>query len=75
MLLVILYGLGVALGLAVMRDPWPARVATALVWPLGPITFVLVVSLLLVVAAILWPFVILGSAAVIGAIVWAVLGG
>ena len=70
---VILYALGVALGLAVMRDPWPARVATALVWPLGPIAFVLVLTLLLVVAAILWPILILGSAAVIGAILWAVL--
>ena len=70
---VILYTLGVALGLAVMRDPWPARVATALVWPLGPIAFVLVLTLLLVVAAILWPILILGSAAVIGAILWAVL--
>ena len=67
---VILYALGVALGLVVMRDPWPARVVTALVWPLGPIAFVLVISLLLIVAAILWPPLILGAAAVIGALGW-----
>ena len=67
---VILYALGVAHGLAVMRDRWPARVATALVWPLGPIAFVLVISLLLIVAAILWPLLILGVAAVIGALGW-----
>ena len=70
---VIVYALGVALGLAVMRDPWPARVATALVWPLGPIAFVLVVTLLLVVAAILWPVLTLGSVAVIGGLLWALL--
>jgi hypothetical protein len=65
------YVLGILLGLAVMRDPWPARLATALVWPLGPIAFVLVISLLLVVSAILWPFLILGTAAVVGLILWA----
>jgi hypothetical protein len=69
----ILYALGVVVGLAVMRDPWPTRVTTALVWPLGPIAFVLVISLLLIVAAILWPLLILGAAAVIGALGWVVL--
>ena len=69
----IVYALGVALGLAVMRDPWPARVVTALVWPLGPMAFVLVLTFLLVVAAILWPILVLGSAAVVGAILLAML--
>ena len=67
----ILYALGVALGLVVMRDPWPTRLATALVWPLGPVAFVLVIALLLVVSAILWPVLILGAAAVMALIVWA----
>ena len=67
---VILDALGVALGLAVMRDPWPARVTTALMWPLGPSALVLVISLLLIVAALLWPRLILGVAAVIGALGW-----
>jgi hypothetical protein len=67
----VIYVLGIALGLAVMRDPWPARVATALVWPLGPIAFVLVIALQLVVAAILWPLLILGTAAAVGLILWA----
>ena len=67
----ILYALGVALGLAVMRDPWPTRLATALVWPLGPVAFILVIALLLVVSAILWPVLILAAAAVVGLIVWA----
>ena len=66
----VVYLLGVAIGLMVMRDPWPTRIGTALVWPLGPIAFVLVISLLLIVATILWPLLILGSAAVIGALGW-----
>ena len=66
----VLYVIGVAIGLIVMRDPWPSRVGTALVWPLGPIAFVLVVAVLLVVAAVLWPLPILGAAAVAGLLVW-----
>ena len=67
----ILYALGVVLGLVVMRDPWPTRLATALVWPLGPVAFVLVIALLLVVSAILWPVLILAAAALVALIVWA----
>jgi hypothetical protein len=66
----LVYLAGVGVGLAVMRDPLPARLVTALVWPLGPIAFVLVIAVLLIVAAILWPLVILGAAALIGGIVW-----
>lgn len=56
---ILLYGVGVVVGLAVMRDPWPARLGTALVWPLGPIAFIVVVSILLVSAVILWPLLLL----------------
>jgi len=66
----VVYLLGVAIGLMVMRDPWPTRIGTALVWPLGPIAFVLVVSLLLVVSAVLWPVPILTVAAVGAALIW-----
>ena len=66
----VVYVLGVAIGLMVMRDPWPTRIGTALVWPLGPIAFVLVVSLLLVVSAVLWPMLILGAAALASALIW-----
>ena len=65
-----LYLTGLAIGLAVMRDPWPARLLTAVVWPLGPVAFLLVVSILLVVATILWPLTMLGVAAVGGALIW-----
>jgi len=68
----IIYLVGIGIGLAVMRDRWPSRIATALVWPLGPMAFVIVVAIMLVAAALLWPVTILGSAAVIAAIVWLV---
>jgi hypothetical protein len=67
----IVYVIGVVIGLAMMRDRWPARVATALVWPLGPIAFLVIVPSLLVVATILWPLVMLPLAAiVVAAITW-----
>ncbi len=68
-----IYVAGVALGLAVMRDPWPSRLLTALVWPLGPVAFVIVSSILIIAAAVLWPMQILGSVAIFGAIAWLLL--
>ena len=65
----VIYLVGVVIGLAVMRDRWPARVATSMVWPLGPIAFVVVVSILLVTAAILWPIPVLGTAALLGVLI------
>jgi hypothetical protein len=66
-----IYLAGVLVALAVMRDPWPARVTIALVWPLGPIAFVVVVAIMLVAAAILWPIPVLAGVAVIGMVFWA----
>jgi hypothetical protein len=67
-----IYLLGVAIGLAVMRDPIGARLGTALVWPLGPVAFVIVLAILLAASAILWPVAALAAAAVLSAIVWLV---
>ena len=61
---------GVALGLAVMRDPWRSRIPTALVWPVGPAAFVIVVTVMLIAAAIVWPLPVLGGAVLLGALVW-----
>jgi len=66
------YLAGVVVALAVMRDPWPARVATALVWPLGPAAFVLVVAILLLASVFLWPLPVFAGVAVISALIWAV---
>jgi len=65
-----LYLLGLALGLAIMRDPWPTRLITAALWPLGPAAFVLVFVTLVLAAAYLWPLPILGAVALAGALVW-----
>ena len=65
----VVYLIGVGIGLAVMRDRWPARIATSLVWPLGPMAFVVVVSILLVTAAILWPIPVLTTAVLLGALI------
>jgi len=67
-----IYVVGVLIGLVVMRDPIGPRLATAAVWPLGPMAFVIVLTILLAVSAVLWPVAVLGTAVVVGAIVWLV---
>ena len=69
MLLWSVYLLGVVTALAVMRDRWPVRLGTALVWPLGPAAFAVVVTVLLVSSVILWPLLMLPIAA-LGALTW-----
>jgi hypothetical protein len=69
-MLTIIYIVGVLIGLGVMRDPWPGRVGTALAWPLGPAAFVVVVSVMLVAATLLWPLVMLPLGALFAALVW-----
>ena len=65
-----IYVLGVVVALGVMRDPWPARVGTALVWPLGPLAFLVVVAVLIAAAAMLWPVPVLGSALIVGTLLY-----
>jgi hypothetical protein len=66
----VVYLVGVLIGIAVMRDPWPARIGTALVWPLGPMAFLVVVPTLLLVCVVLWPAVMLSLLAVLGLLFW-----
>jgi hypothetical protein len=70
MLYLSIYVIGVLVGLAVMRDSWLPRTVTALLWPLGPIAFLVVVPILLVASAILWPLYVIPTAAVIGLVMW-----
>jgi hypothetical protein len=61
----LIYGIGVAIGL-LLTDARPlGRVGLALLWPLGPLAFVLTLSLLLAASLIAFP--------IVGAIVAAVL--
>jgi hypothetical protein len=69
----VIYLAGVVLGLAVMRDAWPSRVAIALVWPLGPMAFVVVVTILVMASAVVWPVPVLGAVTLLGLAAWSLL--
>ena len=66
----IVYLAGIAIGLAAMRDRWPSRLAIALLWPLGPIAFLVVIAILVIAATALWPVPVLGAAALFGLATW-----
>ena len=66
--LVGIYLVGVAIGLIVMRDPWPSRMVTALAWPLGVVAFMVVLAILSAAAIYLWPVPILATLAALGAL-------
>ena len=68
--LLTIYVIGIVIGLVVMRDPIGPRLATALVWPLGPVAFIDGITILVIASAALWPVTVLGLAAVVGALVW-----
>jgi hypothetical protein len=51
-----IYLVGVAIGLWRTDDRWPTRVLLALLWPIGPIAFMVVVAILLAAA----PFAFIG---------------
>lgn len=66
----LIYLAGVLVGLARIDGRWPARLGLALVWPLGPLAFVLTISLLLLASLVAFPLV---GALVLGSIVLVVL--
>lgn len=66
----IVYLAGAAIGLAAMRDRWPARLTIALLWPLGPLAFLVVLAILAVAATALWPIPVLGAATLLGLGAW-----
>ena len=55
MLMAEIYVVGVLVGLIVTQGGAGTRVALALLWPLGPLAFVITVTGLLVVAGIAFP--------------------
>jgi hypothetical protein len=64
------YLAGALVALLATDDRWPVRIALAAFWPVGPLAFVVIVALLLVVAAVLWPWVGAGFAALAAAAWW-----
>ena len=68
------YAVGVALACLASDAPALARLGLALVWPLGPIAFVVTIAGLIAVAAIAFPAFGL-VVAMCGAAAWFLAGG
>ena len=49
---------------------WPTRLAVAVLWPLGPLAFLVTVSILLAASLIAFPVVSGAIAAAVAAAVW-----
>lgn len=64
-----MYAAGLVIGLLVIDEPFPARLGVAAAWPVGPIAFVTVVTVLLLVLPVAMPRVALVLAAV-AILVW-----
>ncbi len=68
------YLAGVVIGLWRTDGPPPVRAALALLWPVGPLAFVVTVAILLAASLIAFPLV--GAVAAAGAAAaWWLLGG
>ena len=65
-----LYLAGVVVGLVATRGSVATRIGLALLWPLGPLAFVLVSAGLLLVAGIVFPAFGVVLAAVVGGVWW-----
>lgn len=65
-----LYIVGVLIGLVATQGGAATRLGLALLWPLGPLAFIITVAGLLVVAAIAFPAFGVIVAALIGAAWW-----
>ena len=67
----VLYVAGIVWGLVALDAPPAARLGLALLWPLGPLAFVLTVALLLAVSPIAYPAIGAGILIAAGAAWWA----
>lgn len=70
---VAVYLIGAAIGLARTDAAWPVRVLVSLVWPVGPLAFVVVIVGLVVVAGLAFPLVGVGLVAAVAlalALLW-----
>jgi hypothetical protein len=70
-----IYAAGVLIALWRTDARWPTRIAVAVLWPLGPLAFLVTVAILLAASLIAFPL-IAGGLAVIGGIgVWWLIRG
>jgi hypothetical protein len=68
----LIYLIGVAIGLLKTDASWPAKAVLSLLWPIGPLAFVAVIAGLVVVAALAFPLVgaVLLAAVLAGMYLW-----
>ena len=65
-----IYAVGVLIALWRTDASWPTRVAVAILWPLGPLAFLITVGILMAASLIAFPLTA-GGIAIIGALaVW-----
>jgi len=64
------YAAGALLALWRTDAGWPTRIALALLWPIGPLAFVVVVAILLGASLIAFPLVAAVVAVVGAAAIW-----
>ena len=65
-----IYGVGAVLALWRTDAGWPTRIALALLWPVGPVAFLITVAILLGASLIAFPVVAGLSAAAVAAAAW-----
>ncbi len=65
-----IYGVGAVLALWRTDAGWPTRIALALLWPLGPVAFLITVAILLGASLIAFPVVAGLIAAAVAAAAW-----
>ena len=70
-----IYVLGAVLALWRTDAGWPTRIALALLWPIGPVAFLITVAILLGASLIAFPVVAGLIAAVAAAGLWWLLRG
>ena len=68
-----IYGVGAVLALWRTDAGWPTRIALALLWPLGPVAFLITVAILLGASLIAFPVVAGLIAAAAAAAAWWVM--
>ena len=65
-----IYAVGALLAIWRTDASWPTRVALALLWPLGPLAFVVTVAILLAASLIAFPLIAGLIAALVATAVW-----
>jgi hypothetical protein len=66
----VLYAAGVVLALWRTDADWPVRLTLAILWPIGPLAFVLTVALLLAASVVAFPSLAVGVAAIAALVLW-----